>query len=127
MAARVTYADVMGILDSDCDVPANKIENVIVGAHVIVERVFKGDTSVTEELLTEIERWLSAHMVTVALYRMAAKERVGDAEVTYTGQWGQLLHSTPFGQMVLTLDATGKLAKTGKSMSTLFAIPNFSD
>jgi len=61
------------------------------------------------------------------LARMASKEKVGEAEVTYTGKWGELLKSTPYGQMVLLLDTTGKIANAGKAKASMYAIPNFDE
>jgi hypothetical protein len=66
-------------------------------------------------------------MIASTLSRSTSKERLGDAEVTFTGKWGEMLKSTPYGQMVLTLDITGRMAKSGKTAVTLFAIPNFED
>ena len=125
--ARVTYADVMNIMDSDCLIPESKVTVMITAASALIDKIFAEDTVITEELLTELERWFTAHMIASTLYRSTSKERLGDAEVTFTGKWGEMLKSTPYGQMVLTLDITGKMAKSGKTAVTLFAIPNFED
>ena len=125
--ARVTYDDVMAIMDSDCDVSSSKVTVMINAANAVITKVFEDDTVVTETVLTELERWLTAHMIASTLNRSTSKERLGDAEVSYTGKWGEMLKSTPYGQMVLTLDFTGRLAKSGKTAATIYAIPSFED
>ena len=125
--ARVTYEDIMDIMDSECSVSESKVNVMITAASAVIDKVFAEDVNVTEEILTELERWLTAHMIASTLYRSTSKERLGDAEVTFTGKWGEMLKSTPYGQMVLTLDITGRMAKSGKTAVTLFAIPNFED
>ena len=52
-------------------------------------------------------------------------EKLGDATVMYTGKWDKYLASTPYGQMVLTLDFTNRLGKLGKSSASIYAVKNF--
>lgn len=125
MAVRTTAAEVLDIMDSGCTVSTNIITRLIVAASAVVDQVFENDTDIGDTLLEEIECWLTAHMIASSVYRTASEEEVGDARVKYTGQFGKKLESTPYGQMVLTLDTTGKMAKMGKSGASITAITSF--
>lgn len=125
--ARTTAEEVLGIMDSDVIVSSSQVEAMINSANLMITKVFEDDASVTEEYLTTMEMWLAAHMLASTLVRMASKEKIGEAEITYAGKWGEKLLSTPYGQMLLTLDVTGKLAKTGKMGVSVYAIPSFDE
>lgn len=127
MAIRTTAEEVLDIMDSDVSISTSQMTAMITAASSIIDTVFENDATATDTFLAELERWLTAHFIASTLYRMGAKERVGDGEVTYTGKWGEGLLGTPYGQMLLTLDVTGLLAKTGKKVISMYAIPNFED
>jgi hypothetical protein len=127
MAIRVTTEEVLEIMDSDVVISSTQATAMIRAASLMIDKIFADDSDVTAEELIELERWLSAHMIASTLARMASKEKVGEAEVTYTGKWGELLKSTPYGQMVLLLDTTGKIANAGKAKASMYAIPNFDE
>jgi hypothetical protein len=122
--ARVTATEVLAIMDG-VTLTDIQVEPYITAANLFIDKIFAGNTEVGEELLTEMEKWLAAHMIAVTKFRTASKEKVGDADVTYTGKWGEGLHSTSFGQMVLFLDPSGLMTKAGKFPVSLFAIPSF--
>jgi len=127
MAIRVTEQEVLDIMDSGVDLSSTQITAMITAASSVIDTIFADDAVVDDALLKELERWLSAHYIASTLVRMAAKEKVGQAEVTYIGKWGEMLKSTPYGQVLLTLDTTGKLAKVGKRAVSIYAIPSFED
>lgn len=127
MAVRTTHDEVLEIMDSDCSVSHAVVDRLIIAANAVVDQVFENDTDIGTTLLEEIECWLTAHMIASTLYRTTSEEKVGDATAKYTGQWGKKLESTPYGQMVLTLDITGKMAKAGKAAASIFAIPSFEE
>lgn len=127
MAIRVTEQEVLDIMDSGIEISSTQMIAMITAASSVIDNVFADDANVTDALLKELERWLSAHYVASTLARMAEKEKVGQAEVTYMGKWGEMLKSTPYGQVLLTLDTTGKLAKVGKRAVSIYAIPSFED
>lgn len=127
MAALVTADEVKEIMD-DTTIPDALINVCITGADALTDIVFSGDTEVGTVLLKEIQRWLTAHMVaSTPNYRTVSKEKVGDAEVTYTGKWDVNLLSTTYGQMAIQLDISGKLQKysSGKTGATLRAVKSF--
>lgn len=125
MAVRVTHDEVLDIMDSGCTVSHTVIDSLIISANAVINSVFDSDTTMTETMLKEIERWFVGHMIASSLYRSTMQEEIGEAKVIYTGKWGKMLEMTPYGQMVLTLDVTGKMAKAGKSGASIYAIPNF--
>ena len=122
--ARVTAAEVKEIIDG-CTTSDVIVGVMIDAASELITQVFEDDEDIGTTLLKEIERWLTAHMLVSTLERMGSEEKVGDAQIKYTGQWGKKLESTPYGQMVLTLDTTGKMAKMGKSGASVTAITSF--
>lgn len=126
MAIRVTNAEVLEIMDN-CTVSTTIIDNMIKAASAVVDKVFANDSTMDDTLLKEVERWLTAHMIACTLSRTTAKERLGDAEVSYTGEWGKMLESTPYGQMVKTLDVTGKMSNIGKRGASMYVIPQFDE
>jgi hypothetical protein len=120
---RVTPADVRLLL-ADTELSDTVITAFITSATNLIDSAFSTYT-VSETILTEIEKWLTAHMIASTVERMAIKEGAEGAEITYTGKFGQLLSSTPYGQMVLTLDATGVMASLGGKSVSIIAIKNF--
>ena len=126
MAVRTNSTDVLAILDN-CEVDTDVIDDLITAASALVDKVFTGDTDMSTTLLTEIEKWLTAHMISVSLHRTTSDEKVGDASQRFTGQWGKMLESTPYGQMVLTMDFTGKMSRAGKAAASIYAVKSFDD
>lgn len=127
MAIRTTAEEVLDIMDSDVAISSSQMTAMITAASSIIDNVFENDANVTDAFLTELERWLTAHLISSTLIRMAAREKIDTVEITYTGKWGELLKSTPYGQVLLSLDVTGKLSNTGKSKAGIYAVPNFDD
>jgi hypothetical protein len=124
--ARVTAAEVLGIMDSDCDVSTTIIDTFIIAAEEVVTNLYTNVT-ISVTLLKEIERYLVAHMLTSTLYRMAKEEKVSDAQIRYTGEWKEGLNSTPYGQLLQILDTTGTIGKAGKKGATINAVKSFDD
>ena len=123
--ARVTVAEVQAILPSNSLTDA-VVDAFILGATTLVDSAIGDSTELSTALKKEIERWLTAHMLTGTLERMAESEGAGGANIKYTGAYGQNLASTPYGQMVLTLDTTGKMASLGKKTASMYAVTSFS-
>ena len=123
MANRVDYDDVKVIIDTD--VSDANITTYITAAHALMADVF-GTGDATATLLIEIEKWLAAHMIAMSQTRQGEMEKVGDAQIKYTGQYGELLKMTSYGQMAMTLDTSGKLAKMGKQVASTYAVTSFS-
>lgn len=123
--ARTTYSEVLEIME-DCTVSSTIVDSYITAANALITKVFENDThNMPTTLLTEMERWLTAHMIASSLQRSTEREKLGMAEVKYTGEYGRMLESTPYGQMVLTLDFTGLMKKMGKGQASISAVKQF--
>ncbi len=119
--ARVTIAEVKAIMDN-CTVADATITAMIGAATELITETFEEDTTLTTTQKKEIERWLVAHMLASTLHRTTSEEKVGDASVKYTGKFGMRLESTPYGQMVLMLDVTGKLQNSGRRGASIYSV-----
>lgn len=127
MAVRTTSAEVLQIMDN-CTVSTTIIDSFITSANALINKLFEYDIDdMPSTLLEEMERWLTAHMIASSLQRTTDTERLGDAEVKYTGKWGENLGSTPYGQMVMTLDYSGRMKSLGKGRAGIHAVPQFDD
>ena len=120
--ARVTSAEVLAIMDN-CQL--TNVDAFINAGTLIIDAIFGADD--TSDLTSEIEKWFVAHMVASTVYRTTSQEKVGDAELTYTGKWGMNLDSTPYGQMVKTLDTTGAMGNIGKMKASIYAVKSFDE
>jgi len=125
MAIRVTADEVREIMDG-VTVTDSIINTFIMAASAVIDKVFANDSEIGDTLKKELERWLTAHMLSMSVSRTTADEKLGEVNVKYTGKWGENLLATPYGQTVLTLDITGKMGNVGKRPASTYAIPSFS-
>ena len=103
---RTSAEEVKKILETELE--DSTINAYITGANTLVTKVL-GTGGLGETLLTEIERWMTAHLIASTRERQAKKEEAGGAKVEYTGQYGSGLESTSYGQTVLSLDTSGRM------------------
>ena len=122
--ARTSAEEVKQIMDN-CTVSSTIIDEFITAANLTVTEILSNDTTLSTSQKREIERWLTAHMLAVTICKTATTEKLGDASVTYTGKFGQGLASSPYGQMVLVIDTTGKMSNIGKRGASIHAITSF--
>jgi hypothetical protein len=120
---RTTPDDVKAIMDN-CTLEDDVIDPYITTANTLINEVFGTGTS---SLLSELERWLTAHLITVTRLRQADQMTVGQASIKYAGKFGEGLSSTTYGQMVMRLDTTGKLAQSSKPLASMYAIKSFDE
>jgi len=121
--AVVTVLEVQAIMEPN-SLTSTQIDPMILAAHELLLVALAG-TTMSAALLKEIERWFVAHMIACTLAKTITEEQIGDARVKYTGYFSKKLESTPYGQMVLTLDTSGKMTKLGKQAASLTAIISF--
>lgn len=123
MANRATEEEVLEILPANTTLTEDTIFPYISSANVFVTSSLEGKLS--DSVLKEIEKWLSAHMATVARERLSKEAGAGGAYIKYAGEWGAELSSTQYGQMVLMLDTSNTLRnlKDGKKNATIYAVP----
>lgn len=122
--ARTTATEVKQIIDTS--LLDAVVDAYIIAANALVTEVLGSDTSISDTLKEEIERWLTAHLISATRERQATMEGAGGAKIIYEGKTGMGLEATMYGQTVLALDATGKMRAqtTGKSAS-IAAITSF--
>ena len=122
---RVYDSDVFDIIDTSL----TDIDVFINTAHLMVEG-YLASSGWSEEQLTEIERYLSAHVLSVQDQRVKSVG-VDVLSESYQGQWGFGLKGTSYGQMAILLDTSGTLGKIAEkgypkgkpSMSVLNYLP----
>ena len=122
--ARTTATEVKAILDG-CTLADATVDEFIHSANLVVTDVLGDDSDLSDSQLEDIERWLTAHLISATTWRTAKIEKVGEASVTYTGVFGKYLEMTPYGQMVKLLDTTGKMGNIGKKGASIYAITSF--
>lgn len=118
---RTTIQEVRDILEPN-DLTDAVIESIINSASIMLDNLFANQTIATA-LLTEIERWVSAHMIASTVLRQTIDQGAGGAYEKYPGAFGSGLTSTTYGQIALALDSTGLLATTGGKKIQFFAVP----
>jgi hypothetical protein len=121
--ARVTATEVKAIMNN-CTATDSTVGTFILAANKLVSEVFE-DSDLDSSMLKEIERYLTAHIISSTVERQTTTEKLGDAAVTYAGKWGDKLSSTSYGQIAMMLDTEGLLAKSGKQSATITAIESF--
>ena len=126
MAARVVAQEVKDLIPG-CTVDDEIIEAIINDANVMITALMADCTTMSSAQLKTIEKWFAAHLVASSTDRLAASEKLGEAEVRYATNIGQGLDSTPYGQMAKSLDSCGKLGMLGKRTIRIRAIKSFED
>jgi len=123
--ARTTATEVKQIIDTDLS--DTIVDAFIAGATELVTEVLGSDTTITDTLKEEIERWLTAHMLASTRVQQLASGKAGPAAAVYQGKTGMKLESTMYGQTVMTLDSTGKFAALGGKSAMIYAVPSWND
>lgn len=116
MAWRVTQDEVLDILGSSTysDLsPFIEVANQLVTELLESEYTDSADESsgFPSSRLKEIERWLSAHFVSIGDPETKSIDLAGEIQETYFGKVDLRLQQTRFGQMVLVLDTSGAFAE----------------
>ena len=120
--ARIIEDDVRAVLPTSLE--DKDILVYISTANALVTNEL-GESGLGSLILKDIERYLTAHFIAFTRERMGTRERLGDAEITYAGKFGEELMATPWGQIAATLDTTGTLRAMGKRRVTFKAITSF--
>lgn len=121
---RITATAVKEILETTLE--DSVVERYINSATVLIDSNLT-NKGLSDDLLTEIEMWLSAHFIAATRERMAKDEGAGGAYIKYTGSWGEGLKGTSYGQTAIALDSSGTLMglSNGKGQASTRAIPQF--
>lgn len=119
---RSTVEDVKKIIGTSLE--DTVIEAYMTAAFNFMTDVF-ANSSLSETILTEIERWLTAHFIASVRERISKEEGAGGAYIKYAGEYGSNLMGTSYGQTAIMMDTSGALAAASavKKNITFFAIP----
>ena len=120
--ARIIVDDVKAILDTGL---ANEDINTFIEIANRMVTTNLGGSGLGTSVLFDIERFLTAHLITYTRERQAKSQSLGAASITYTGVYGDGLDATSYGKTVKMLDTTGTLAKLGKKSMSIKAIKSF--
>lgn len=91
-------------------------------AAAVMNEVFQPEDQLSDELLTEIEKWLAAHFIACTRVQQLQSSKAGTVEAVFQGRTGFGLRSTYYGQTVLRLDTTGKLVRLENQSSPFNAL-----
>lgn len=120
--ARTTIAAVRAIIETSLD--DTTVQIFIDDADLIVTDLVGSETSLSDARKEQIERYLTAHLITITRQRQLQEHEVEDARERYVGSFGKGLEGSTYGQTVLTLDTSGKIkASINKRTITFWAIP----
>lgn len=106
--ARVTEAEVKEIIEIADDFVT--LDPFILIANEIVNIIAVNDTTITDTILKEIERWLSAHFTAIRDPRVDS-EKAGSVGAKYQYKVDIGFEVTTYGQMAKRIDSSGTLAK----------------
>ena len=121
--ARVTSKDVTDIIDTRL---SNSNINIYIDvANRLVTDILGSDTTLSDAQKADIEKFFAAHLIASTKERQASEKEVREASIKYTGNYGEGLKLTSYGQMVEMLDTTGKMSDIGKIKSSIEAITSF--
>ncbi len=113
MAFRTDAATVKLIFNTT--MPDPQINAFIVTANLVVTENL-ADSGLSDERLTEIEKWLTAHLASTRDQRTQSETVDGRTTLSFQGKTGMGLDATYYGQMVKTLDTTGILSEMGAGL-----------
>lgn len=116
---RTNVSEVKEILPTSMD--DSRIEAFIKGASAFLDATL-ADKGLSDTLMKEIERWMSAHMITTTSERQLEKASAGPTSTTFAGQFGKGLYSSTYGQTVVNLDSTGTLKSIADDKGEQFFI-----
>ena len=113
MADRVSAVEVKAIIKT----VITDISAFITAANLCVTN-WLGSSDLDDATLKEIERYLSAHMLSAMDPRAKEISIEQVTDVKYQGKWEMGLNGTTYGQMCILLDTTGtldQLTRKGKT------------
>lgn len=109
---RTSASEVGDIIDTE-----KNIDSFITTANLIVNNNLEGE-GLEDATLTEIEKWLTAHLINVA-DGVIKEEKLENVKESFSVKQGLGLDYTSYGQQVKLLDSTGILADLGQKKSEI--------
>jgi hypothetical protein len=119
--ARVTPTEVRQLIDT-------ALVDAVLSTYIDASAAIVDQAGVTgsEPLLKEIERWLTAHLLSVTREQQLEQAAAGPASTKFLIKGGLGLNGSTYGQQLLLMDVSGKLAEvinnTSKTKAWIQAI-----
>lgn len=123
--ARTTASEVKQIIPNT-ELTEAQVDNFITIATAIVDDL-DDETTLTDTRLELIEQYLTAHLIASGPERQSKSEKLGDASIQYSAEFGKGLDSTTYGQTAAMLDTSGTLRGLGGKKAKIRAITSFDD
>lgn len=121
---RVTATEVKEIISTN--LTNVQVDPFIAIANQLVTNLLGEKASLSDANRKEIERWLSAHYITVYEKREAGRGIIGFGGIGGSSGKSPVvgfgLGSTSYGQTAIELDITGELSNVGKSKASVSII-----
>ncbi len=117
--ARTDVATVRKIIDTELS--DSVIDAYIDSANLTITEVFENDSTLSSDFLAVLEQWLSAHLLSSTRERQFSKAAGGNASIEYTPT-GVGLQATLYGQQVISMDTTGRLAALSGKRASMSAV-----
>lgn len=117
MAKRVTAKEVRVIITTS-------LLDAVIDAYIEIANPMVTSTvtcGLSAPILKEIERWLTAHLISITNERLTTEEKLGEATVKYASGG----KTQTYWDMVLFLDTCGGFANLGKRAATIRTITSF--
>jgi hypothetical protein len=125
--ARTTEANVLLIMGSPTTLSESDVTPFIVPANYMVTNYLASYITDNDDLLEMIERYLTAHYVSLAKEKEVKSEGIEGITQVYGGVFGKGLDYTSYGQMAKALDTTGRLYKLDQGKLTSCGITTLTD
>lgn len=106
--ARIVADDIKATMKVDVLKESGDLDPFIATANALVNESLASE-GYSEELLTEIEKYLACHFVAIRERRVASNEGT-----SFEGKTGVGFDYTPYGQMAVSLEFHGVLGRIGK-------------
>lgn len=106
--SQPSASDVKNVIDTD--LADGVIDSFISDAYTMLLDIVGSENET-------VQKYLTAHLITVSRQRQIKQAGAGSASVTYSEKFGKSLDSTTYGQIAMTLDNTNKLASASSMLT----------
>ena len=114
--ARTSAIEIKKIIETD--ISDMDIQSYIDSATAFIDGTIAD--KLHDTLLTQIEKWLTAHLMASTREQMVKTGKGGTASATFYGYGeGKGLEHTPYGQQAVSLDFTGTLKRISEGKAKL--------
>lgn len=125
MAVLAIPGDVIELMQ-DSSLDEDYVANILVTADVILTKIYEYTREpISDSLLLQLQKYMAAHLIASTTKRFATDEKIGDAQISYAGKFEKGYDLTPYGQLLLAIDPTGLIARSGKINASINAIKSF--